>query len=234
MWQMYTGTAVNTVTEKARLFVDPLSNSQGAVINYNTSLTNARFNHFSQLAPQGDIIFFARGASRNQPPALPGIVMERMRISAGHFDDMSFSSPLYQDYTRVSISARGTVITDPLAMLHIGDPTFYALGGHRPWMNYGIFINKHDDNVFLGEKQDEFNLSPIGNAPDFNDHQHAVLVWTDNTTNPNTSFADVFRIMFSGVFDNSATAGTANHMNALEAMSWRPYLLRAVQPIPEA
>ncbi len=224
MWQMFTGPTVNTTTEKARLFIDPLSYSQG-VTNWNSAQINARFNHFSLLSPRGDMIFFAKGADRNQAPLLAGLVMERMRISAGNYDDLTFNSPFYQDFARVSISATSNnIITDPLAMLHIGDPTFYALGGHRPWMNYGIFINKHDDNVFLGEKQDEFNLSPISNVPDYNDNQNAVLVWADNTTNlaPNNPTPDVFRIMFSGVFQTGAAAGTSNHMNALEAMRFVP------------
>ncbi|NEN24586.1 hypothetical protein G3O08_13845 [Cryomorpha ignava] len=206
-WAMYSGTNVGNSVQRARFLLSPFTDTQND--DHDTVMFNDAINHLQIESTLGDIVFQAHGANSSTEQ---GELFERMRITSAvysdpHWDEVTTST------TRVSISGRpDREITEPLAMLHIGEAWDFQRGGHREWMNSGVYINRGNDNVFFG-------MRPRENTTDSDDND-AIIAWGDNAAPPGRE--DGLRIVFSGPYDSSANPGEDAHLNGLETMRFHP------------
>lgn len=222
-WQMFSGTAANNTTEKGVLFVSPNS-SNGApyVVPGNNNLP---INHFNIQSTEGDIILRAAG-NRLNGAAGTAVMNDRMRITAVHFTEPN-TVPTNIPFTRIAISSgqnpyynliQNTFITNPLAMLHMGDLWAHNVGSHRPWMNYGTFISRQSDGAYFGVRQNE-DPAHFSNI----DKTDAIIAWGDN---PDIGIGDTkydrLRIIFNSSGDPTAPGGSSGHTNGLECMHFTP------------
>ncbi|MFH2095328.1 MAG: tail fiber domain-containing protein, partial [Bacteroidota bacterium] len=77
------------------------------------------------------------------PPA--GNSVERIRVTTG------INSINNNEQTRVALSLTGNPITNPVALLHLGENLPGGSGaGSRSWMNNGMFIYEDTDNMYVG------------------------------------------------------------------------------------
>jgi hypothetical protein len=227
-WQLFSGTGVGLPTEKATFFTDPATPTQpgAAFLPPLNDAFNDSYNHLNIQSSLGDIVFWANGSRNPNIASENGEVVERMRISSYYYEEPNTTTPPNPSpYTRVAINSGRSgnnpiaSITEPLAMLHIGDKHLPNWGGHRMWMNWGTFISRYDDMMFIGIRQNE---DPA--FTDVKDKSEAVIVWGDN---PNVSSGDQkldhFRIIFNSAYSGAgAPSGQSNHFNGLEAMRITP------------
>lgn len=209
-WTMFSGTSVGNSTQKARFLLSPNTLTQNTSDSWDTDMINDAKNHLRIESSLGDVVFRAHGA--NSIHAGTGTLTERLRITSALYTDPHWgSNPV--STTRVSISGRpGNQITDPLAMLHIGDPGDYQQGGHRGWMNSGTYVQRSNDNVFFGLRARENSTN--------GDQNDAVIAWGDNVEPAERD--DALRIVFCGIFNPGASPGEVHHLNGREAMRIHP------------
>ena len=207
-WRMFSGANVGASSLKAQFLLSPNTPTQ---INARlTGMINDNVNHLVVESRIGDIVFRAAGANSTSGPS--GILSERFRITSAIYDDPHVPGTT-ESITRIAIPTRaGSNLTEPLAMLHIGDRWWNQLGGHRTWMNTGTYNQRGSDNVFFGLRARE------GSTDD--DANDAIVAWGDNDTPANR--LDALRFVFCGPFNNGATVGTGAHINGLETMRFHP------------
>ncbi len=222
-WQMFTGPNAASLTEKGTIYTDPNSTNGGFIVPGNLNLAT---NHLNIQATQGDIIFRAVGNLLNNNPA-SAVLNDRMRITSVHFTEPN-TAPTNLPYTRIAISSGqvpffalppNTFITNPLAMLHMGDLWVHNGGTHRSWMNYGTFITRQSDGAYFGVRQNE---DPVFfNATDRTD---CIIAFGDNPINVVGAEHryDRLRIIFNSTFQNASTPGLSGHSNGLEVMRFSP------------
>ena len=209
-WSMFSSMGSGSLTQKARFYLSPNTLTQNPTDQWQTNMLNISENHLNIESTTGDVVISAHGANSSQGGS--GSLSERMRVSSALFTDPHWgSNPV--STTRVSISSRaGNEITDPLAMLHIGDPADFLDGGHRDWMNSGTYVQRATDNVFFG-------LRPRENTTQ-NDQNDAIIAWGDNIEPLERD--DGLRVVFCGIYDSNASAGDPHHLNGLETMRIHP------------
>ena len=218
-WQMFTGANAGNASEKGKIFTDPLAPTQQGL--YNPGVVNSSDNHFNMQSTNGDIVFWAKGASSASPFGGENLPLSpRMRISAANYIDPAMPNLGAYPTTRVGIFSGFRYVlggynflTDPLAMLHIGDAGLFSQRGHRSWMNYGVYVQRFSDNMYFGLKTNE-------KTPDIN-RQDAVINWADNNANTGEG-PDVLRFIFTGIYNVNAPLGDPSNQNGLEIMRLVP------------
>jgi hypothetical protein len=65
----------------------------------------------------------------------------------------------------------------PIALLHMGEGWTSGAGGHRPWMDVGVFQNCATDMMYIGLKNEQ-NFPTILRS----DRMDAIIGWGDNQT----------------------------------------------------
>ncbi len=207
-WRMFSGANVASSTLKAQFLLSPNTPTQTNARL--TGMINGSANHLVIESRMGDVVFSAAGANSINGPS--GILSERFRITSAVYDDPHIGGT-NESITRVAIPTRaGSNLTEPLAMLHIGDRWWNQLGGHRTWMNTGTYSQRGSDNAFFGLRAREGSTDA-----DAND---AIIGWGDNDTPANR--LDALRFVFCGPFNAGAIAGTGAHLNGLESMRIHP------------
>lgn len=119
----------------------------------------------------------------------PTAFTERMRITHGPGGPPPFTQ---NNMTKVSISYGGTPvlapITDPLAMLNLGEGILINSLGNRSWMEVGTHMVKASDQMYVGIKNESTLTHP--------DRGTAVINWGDN---PTPGFGpDMLKFIFTG------------------------------------
>lgn len=215
LWEMFNGASPTTLSRKGRLYTSNAVATQFPVgiPSYYLPTFNKGYNHFNIGSDSGDVIINAKGAYNMAGPTYNNYG-ERMRISAYTFNGSS-GYPVAR--TGVSISADpNNPITKPLSILHMGDPWFFNAAGHRNWMDYGTYITRESDNMYVGLKQDE-------EFPTSGDENDAVISWADNPPGfiGQTTY-DELRFIFTTSNNSAFTGGNSANQHGLEAMRMVP------------
>lgn len=149
---------------------------------------------------------------------------ERMRItSIGQAGVRNPAGAPNDNITRVAISHVGDdPITDPVSLLHLGNDVgslFASDDGWRDWMDVGIFINKTNDNIYVGLKKEE-------GATPLDDRYDAVINWGDNQdpVSPLEVGPDNLRFIFTSTNDIGAGDPVSTSNNGLEVARMEPTL----------
>ena len=147
---------------------------------------------------------------------------ERMRItSIGAPGVRNPAGAPNDNITRVAISHDGSdPITDPVSLLHLGNDLgslFPSNDGWRDWMDVGMFINKSNDNIYVGLKNE---------GSDLTDRYDAVISWGDNqeAVGPLNVGPDNLRFIFTSTNDIGAGDPVSTSNNGLEVARMEPTL----------
>jgi hypothetical protein len=165
--------------------------------------------------------FIGYNASNTTSPLLfKTNALTRMRLNGANV--ATGTNPISQGYLGISPRPINPGVTwfdtgnpdpnnTPLSMVHLYGPnntTFGVGGGWRSWMQTGLFINEHSDNMYVGMKP---NLAPgIVNQSD------AVIAWGDDpigSNGPNGPLpGDMLRFIFTAYPAASGLMGSPQGM----------------------
>ena len=118
----------------------------------------------------------------------------RMQINSGSYLINSGGDPLAattNNLTRVGIWEHGTIVGltyQPVSLLQIGAPQPINQFGHRDWMDVGAYTNYNSDNMYVGLKSHEYDVTD------------AIINWGDNPIDINKGDRLKFIYTLSGVY----------------------------------
>jgi hypothetical protein len=100
----------------------------------------------------------------------------------------------------------------PIALLHMGEGWPSGAGGHRPWMDVGVFQNCATDMMYIGLKNEQ-NFPTILRS----DRMDAIIGWGDNQTLVD-NFNDL-RFIFTSPIALGGVSGSADGRETMR-LSW--------------
>jgi hypothetical protein len=135
---------------------------------------------------------------------------ERMRITSIGAPGVPDPAGAPNDnITRVAISHDGNnPITQPRSLLHMGNNVgqlFASDDGWRDWMDVGMFINKTNDNMYLGLKKEKGETV-------LDDRYDAIVSWGDNQ-GPVTPFDGVGPDNLRFIFTSTTSIGSGDSVS---------------------